>query len=64
MSFNFLGYLVLGHYNFTELEKHHYYSSILKFAITILLLPDSYNFLRFPTFRAYCHTVFVRTCFV
>jgi hypothetical protein len=27
--------LVSGHYYFLELEKHHYYSRILKFVITI-----------------------------
>jgi hypothetical protein len=37
---SFWGYSDGGHYNFSGLEKHHYYSSILKFAIIILLLPD------------------------
>jgi hypothetical protein len=44
--------LVPSHYNFSELEKRHYYSSILKFAITILLLLHSCHFLRLPTAKA------------
>jgi hypothetical protein len=59
-----LGYLVLSHYNFSELEKRHYYSSISKFATTILLLPDSRHFLRLPNVGPQCQTVFVYTCFV
>jgi hypothetical protein len=58
------GYLVLSHYNFPKLEKRHYYSSILKFATTILLLPDSCHFLRLPTFGSHCQNAFVHTCFV
>jgi hypothetical protein len=33
------GYLVEDHYYFSELEKQHYYSRILKFAIAILNFP-------------------------
>jgi hypothetical protein len=57
-------YLVLSHYNFPELEKRHYYSSILKFGTTILLLPDSCHFLRLPTVGSHCQNIFVHTCFV
>jgi hypothetical protein len=49
-----LGYLDRGHYNFSDLKKHHYNSPILKFAITILILPDPYHFLHLPT--AWTHT--------
>jgi hypothetical protein len=58
------GYLVPSHYNFLELEKRHYYSSILKFATTIHLLPDFYHFIRLPGIRPHCQTVFVHRCFV
>jgi hypothetical protein len=34
-----MGYLVPGYYYFSKLEKRHYYSRILKFAITILDFP-------------------------
>jgi hypothetical protein len=56
--------LVSSHYNFSELEKRHYYLSISKFSIAILLLPDSRHFLRLPNVGPQCQTVFVHTCFV
>jgi hypothetical protein len=57
-----IGLFVPSHYNFQELEERHYYSSILKFAITIFLLPHSCHFLRLPAVEAHCQTVFVCTC--
>jgi hypothetical protein len=47
-----MGYLVPGHYNFSKLEKRHYYSRILKFAITILDFPRICHGIRMKTTRA------------
>jgi hypothetical protein len=58
------GKWVPNRYKFFELEKHHYYSSISKFATAILLLPDSRHFLRLPNVGPQCQTVFVYTYFV
>jgi hypothetical protein len=38
-----------GHYNFSGLEKHHYYSRILKFAITIVDFPQICHGIRMKT---------------
>jgi hypothetical protein len=55
-----LGYLVLSHYNFSELEKRHYYSSISKFATAIffyLILAIFYVFQTLgPSVRPYLCT--------
>jgi hypothetical protein len=48
-----IGYLDSCHYNISSLEKQHYNLYILKFAITILSLPDSYHFLRRPSIWAH-----------
>jgi hypothetical protein len=45
----FLGYLDRGHYNFSGLEKCHYYSRILKFATTILDFPRICHGIRMKT---------------
>jgi hypothetical protein len=58
------GYLDRDHYNFSGLEKHHYYSRILKFPITILLLPNICHFIGLPSDGACCQSVFVHTYFV
>jgi hypothetical protein len=47
-----LGYLEPSHYNFPKLEKRHYYSRILKFAIAILDFPQIYHKIRMKTTRA------------
>jgi hypothetical protein len=47
-----MGYLVPGHYNFSKLEKRHYYSRILKFAITILDFPRICHGIRMKTIWA------------
>jgi hypothetical protein len=49
---------------FCRVAKRHYYSSILKFVTTILLLLDSCHFLRLINVRTHCQTVFVHTIFV
>jgi hypothetical protein len=41
-----------SHYNFPKLEKRHYYSRILKFAIAILDFPQIYHKIRMKTTRA------------
>jgi hypothetical protein len=46
------GYLVPGHYYFSELEKRHYYSRILKFSITIFNFPQICHKIRMKTSRA------------
>jgi hypothetical protein len=46
------GYLEPSHYNFPKLEKRHYYSRILKFAIAILDFPQICHRIRMKTTRA------------
>jgi hypothetical protein len=41
-----------SHYNFLKLEKHHYYSRILKFVIAILDFPQICHEIRIKTTRA------------
>jgi hypothetical protein len=45
------GYLVPGYNYFPELEKRHYYSRILKFAITIFNFPQICHKIRMKTSR-------------
>jgi hypothetical protein len=47
-----IGYLVPGYYYFSELEKHHYCSHFLKFAIVILEFPRICHGIRMKTSRA------------
>jgi hypothetical protein len=51
-SLLYLGYLDLGHCNFSELEKHHYYSHILNRAIAILNFPQICHEIHMKTTRA------------
>jgi hypothetical protein len=47
----YMGYLEPSYYNFPKLEKRHYYSRILKFAIAILDFPQICHEIRIKTTR-------------
>jgi hypothetical protein len=49
MACVFKGYLDQSHYNFSDLEKRHYNSCILKFSITILFFPPKRYRIRMET---------------
>jgi hypothetical protein len=55
-----MGYLVPGHYNLSNLEKRHYYSSYCKFATSTLDFTQFYPFLRLPRRWAHCQAMYFR----